>query len=220
MNAHVGRRRTVAQQLSSGTPRVWCWSRRGGSPSHVRLGPRPVGWTGRPGLGTHRPRRGHPPALPLGAHAVEGNGLSRDVSTQVAASRTLPPHVGVGGRQPDAAPARGCRWPPAGRCPRTWVSVAASRTLPPHVGVGGRPPSHLDSGGPDHAVPQVPPDSATRASRRCARGARVRDEAHGRREGTRRQRVSCVARAIEGLSSIQRRDVLSACEVGSMVRHA
>ena len=130
-------------------------------------------------LVTHRPTRGHPPALPIGAHAVEASGLSRDVSTQ----------------------------------------VAASRTLPPHVGVGGRPPSHLDSGGPGHAVPQVPPDSATRASRRCARGARVRDEAHVRREGTRRQRVSCVARVIEGISSIQRRDLLSACEVGPMVRH-
>ena len=179
MNAHVCRRRRVAQQLSSGTTRVLCWIRRGGIPIHVRLGPRPVGWTGRPGLVTHRPTRGHPPALPIGAHAVEASGLSRDVSTQ----------------------------------------VAASRTLPPHVGVGGRPPSHLDSGGPGHAVPQVPPDSATRASRRCARGARVRDEAHVRREGTRRQRVSCVARAIEGISSIQRRDLLSAGEVGPMVRH-
>ena len=157
MNAHVCRRRRVAQQLSSGTTRVWCWIRRGGIPIHVRLGPRPVGWTGRPGLVTHRPTRGHPPALPIGAHAVEASGLSRDVSTQ----------------------------------------VAASRTLPPHVGVGGRPPSHLDSGGPGHAVPQVPPDSATRASRRCARGARVRDEAHVR---------GVVARIVTGPHDAQRQN--------------
>ena len=102
MNAHVCRRRRVAQQLSSGTTRVLCWIRRGGIPIHVRLGPRPVGWIERPGLVTHRPTRGHPPALPIGAHAVEASGLSRDVSAQVAASRTLPPHVGVGGRPPGA----------------------------------------------------------------------------------------------------------------------
>ena len=120
MNAHVCRRRRVAQQLSSGTTRVLCWIRRGGIPIHVRLGPRPVGWTGRPGLVTHRPTRGHPPALPIGAHAVEASGLSRDVSTQVAASRTLPPHVGVGGRPPSHLEIRGDRATP---CPRSRLTA-------------------------------------------------------------------------------------------------
>ena len=152
MTSHVRRRRKVAQQLSSATTRVSCWIRCERGPVHVRLAPRPAG---------------------------DASSLSRDASTQVAASRTMPPHEDGGGRRP----------------------------------------SDPDSWGSAHAVPQVPSALATRAPRRCARGARVRDEERARREGTRMRRSSRVKRAIEWIYAIRFRDCLSACAVVPMVLH-
>ena len=157
MTSHVRRRREVAQQLPSATTRVSCWIRRGGGPAPVRLSPRSIGWTWRPGAVAQQPTLGHTLEHPVDAHAGDATGLSRDASTQVA---------------------------------------AASRTVPPHVVVGGHLPSNPDSWETAHAVPRIPCGSATKAPRRCARSARVRDEAQTRREGARMRRLSCVERAM------------------------
>ena len=100
MTSHVRRRREVVQQLPSATTRVSCSIRRGGGLVQLRLSRRPVGWTWRPGAIAQQPTLGHILEHPVDAHAGNASGLSRDASTQVAASRTMPPYVGVGGLPP------------------------------------------------------------------------------------------------------------------------
>ena len=143
MESHVLHRREVVRKLPIANASVYRWTQRGGG-LPVRLGPRPVGWTRMPWSVAHRPTLGHILEHPVDANPGDASGLSRDASTQVATSRTVPPHADDGG----------------------------------------------------HAVPRVPSAVATRAPRRCAHGARMRDEARARRESTRRRRSSCAERAV------------------------
>ena len=125
MESHVRHRREVAQQLPSATTRVSYWIRRGGGPVQIRLNPRPVGWTWRPRAVAHRPTRGHTPEHSVNAHAGDAGGLSRDASTQVAASRPVPPHVDVGGCRPSDPDS----WGPAHAVPRVASALATRAPL-------------------------------------------------------------------------------------------
>ena len=119
MTSHVRRRREVVQQLPSATARVLRWIRRRRSPVQVRLRPRSVGWTWRPGSVVHRPTCSHPPEHPVDAHSGDASGLSRDASTQVAASATMPSHVDGGGHPSDPD-----SWGPAHAVPRVPSALA------------------------------------------------------------------------------------------------